>query len=105
MCVQLEKKGGVPAFIRKGERIGGICVVEGEVGFSRGWFLAETPVEVTAVVVEEVEEEEKGRNPLVERWKRARASMVAFGRQGARYISRVCQHARTGQGTETKRDG
>lgn len=80
-------------------------------GFSRGWFLAETPVEVTAVVVEEVageeeeEVEEKGRNPLVERSKRARASMVAFGRQGARYISRVCQHARTGQGTETKRDG
>lgn len=27
------KKGGVPAFIRKRERIGGICVVEGEVGF------------------------------------------------------------------------
>lgn len=57
------------------------------------------------VVEEEVEEkEEEGRNPLVERSKRARASMVAFDRQGARYISRVCQHARTGQGTETKRD-
>lgn len=106
VCVQVEKKEGFPRLFAKERGSVEYAWLRERLVLARGWFLAELPVEVTAVVVEEVAEEEgEGKEP-VSRALEARASLYGRVRptRSAIYIEGLPARANgTGNGDKTGR--